>query len=114
MSQTEGISHEEDKEIIPCFRIEESANYRAIVFLEISLLNYDYYLQTFDLMGNILSYQKISSMNSDGTKIMEKAARIDENLIIWTLSSEDDNDFDPSNSKFSAYRISEHGTIIPM
>lgn len=112
------LAFEEDTdefaEIIPCFSLPETENFKGIVYLKISLLNYDFYLHTFDNAGRTIAYKIISSMNSDGSEIHEKAALIDDMLRIWIMEGDNDesNHFDPANSKFISIHVNDKGEIV--
>jgi len=101
-------------EYIPCFQLPGGKNFKAIVYLKISLMNYEYFLHTFDNAGRTISVKMIATMSSDGNQIKEKTAMIDENNVVWTLEgvSSSHMDFDPSDSLFIGFFIDEKGKII--
>ena len=103
-----------EAEYISCFRLPENQNFKAVVYLKISLLNYDFYLLTIDNRGQTISKQIISSLRSDGKLIKEKASFIDENLRIWIMegASDENKYFDPENSKFASFIVNEKGEIL--
>ena len=101
-----------EDEYITCFKIPGTMNFHALVYIKISMLNYDYYLHSFDMAGNSIDSKVIASMHSDGTNIIEKAALIDENHMIWTMRADETEDFDPAMSKFSGFQLLNNGKVI--
>lgn len=101
-------------EIVPCFSLPETENFKGVVYLKISLLNYDFLLHTFDNAGRTIAFRIISSLTSNGTEVHEKAALIDEMLSIWIMEADTDesNNFDPANSKFISFQINDKGEIV--
>lgn len=116
MDESRIVAEENDPETeyIACFRINENQNFNAIVYLRISLLNYEYHLHTYDNAGRTISSEVISSLNYDGTFIKETAALIDETLRIWKMegTSAENSDFDPANTRFESFLINDNGEII--
>jgi hypothetical protein len=106
--------NDEFAEIIPCFSLPETENFKGIVYIKISLLNYDFYLHTFDNAGRTIAYEIISSLNSDGSEIHEKAAMIDDLIRIWIMEGDngESNNFDPANSKFISFHVNDNGEIV--
>lgn len=103
-----------ENEYIACFKLPEKQNFKAIVYLKISLLNYEYYLHSFDYAGRTISSQIISGLSYDGILLKEKAAMIDENLRVWIMegANDENNDFDPANSKFLSFYLDDAGQIL--
>jgi len=101
-------------EIVPCFSLPETENFKGVVYLKISLLNYDFLLHTFDNAGMTIAFSIISSLTSNGTEVHEKAALIDEMLRIWIMEADtgESNNFDPANSKFISFQINDKGEIV--
>jgi hypothetical protein len=101
-------------EIVPCFSLPETENFKGVVYLKISLLNYDFLLHTYDNAGRPIAYRIISNMTSNGTDIHEKAALIDDMLRIWIMEADTDesNNFDPAISKFISFHVNDKGEIV--
>ena len=103
-----------ENEYIACFLLPDTREFKAIVYINISLLNYEYFLHTFDNAGRTISCIAIASLNSDGKQITEKTAMIDDKYQIWTMegSSGNDHEFDPSESLFVKLYITANGEIL--
>ena len=113
-SDEESNDNSWEDEFIVCFKLPESHDFHAVVYLQISLLNYDYFLHTFDSAGRTISKKTISGMNYDGQTITEKAAMIDGDLKIWIMEGirEENDDFKQSSRNLPGYCIDVKGNII--
>jgi len=113
-SDEESNDNTEEVEFIACFRLPESADFKAVVYLKISLLNYDYFLHTFDSTGRTISRISISGMNYDGQKITEKAALIEDDLKIWVMEGVKDENASIGQSRpnLPGFYIDNKGNIL--
>jgi hypothetical protein len=113
INSDEELPNNED-EFIACFKLPESGDFHAVVYLKISLLNYDYFLHTFDSAGRSISSKSISGMNSDGQKITEKAALIEDNLKIWIMEGiiDENEGIEQSVRDLPGFYIDEKGKIM--
>lgn len=79
---------DEFTEIIPCFRIQETGKFHAIIYWKASLMTYEYKLVTFDNQGKFISGKVIAGTISNGETIIRTVATIDEDWIIHTVVGE--------------------------
>jgi hypothetical protein len=102
-------------EYIPCFRLPDTHEYKALVFWRAGLLNYEYILQTYTIDGKgIIDNHVIAGTFVKGTEITQAVARIDPDKMIYTATGvlEEENEFvEASNNTISVVEIYENGTI---
>lgn len=113
-SDEESNDNSWEDEFIACFKLPDSHDFHAVVYLKISLLNYDYFLHTFDSAGRTISSIIISGMNSDGQKINEKVALIGEDLKIWIMEATifENEGIEKSVSDLPGFYIDDKGKIL--
>ena len=109
-----GGKTEVEDEYIAAFKIKGTGRFYAVVYIKISLLNYEYILHTFDLNGNTIDKKTIAKMTVDGENIKELVAMIDEDLVILVMEGDKhkDENFDPEKSVFFTYQIDDDGHIV--
>lgn len=111
-----GQELDEYTEFIPCFKLPDtSEDYHALVYWKGGLLKHEYFLVTIDKTKDTLIARKgIAGIISDGPKIKQSVAQIDEDLIIHIMAGVNlvDNDYDPQNSQAFNMEIMSTGDII--
>lgn len=80
--------HDELTEYVPCFRMKDTNNFHAIIYWKASLLNYEYKLLTFNLLGEFIDGKVIAGTLTNGETIIRTVATIDEDWIIHTVIGE--------------------------
>lgn len=106
---------DEFTEYIPCFCIQDTGDFIALVWWKAELLNYEYRLATFSLKGELLSNRVIAYTRVQQGQVHRAVATIDEeweiNIAVGT--SIDGNDrFDPSTTRTANLEILSGGQII--
>jgi len=104
----------EIEEFVPCFRLPQNKKFHAVVYWKASLLKYEYFLHTFDLNGKSIARQVIASTTADGKKIRQIVATLDPDLEIYVMGGDSDNEnfYDPENSKAFSLEITPLGQFI--
>jgi len=106
---------DEFTEYIPCFRIPDTGNFIAIVYYKATLLNYGFYIVSFDLKGNFISYKPLNNIHFENNLLSNAVTFIDEDWIIKIVAGEQDldkHDYNPENSKITSLEILPTGDII--
>lgn len=106
---------DEFTEYIPCFSIEGTGDFIAIVWWKAELLNYEYRLATFSLTGKLLSSRVIAYTRVQKGQVHRAVATIDTeweiNIAVGTTV--DGNDvFDPSTTRTANLDLLANGQII--
>lgn len=112
----EGVDEDDEfTEYMPCFLIEGTGDFVAVVWWKASLLNYEYTLATFKPNGELLSKRVIAFTRVAKGQVHRGVATIDEDweINIALGSTIDGNDyFDPTTTKTANLEIMENGQII--
>ncbi len=102
-------------EYVPCFAIDNTAEFIALVWWKAELMNYEYVLATFNLKGELIGSQVIAQTKVEDGNIYRAVATITgehEIIIAEGLSAGSDDSFDPSTSRMRELEISESGEIV--
>lgn len=105
---------DEFSEFMACFSIPGTGAFHALVYWRAGLLNYQYKIITFDKKGEFIDKRVIAGTYSDGEKVTQSVATIQENLQIVVASgqSEAEEDlFDGSSSTTYLLELMLDGTI---
>ncbi len=107
---------DEFTEYLPCFAIDNTEQFIALVWWKATLLNYEYVLSTFQADGQLISRQVIgfTRVERDGS-IHRAVATINEEyeiLIAEGRSSGPGDAFDPTTSRTRHVEIMANGEII--
>jgi hypothetical protein len=109
-----GAVLDEFTEYLPCFAIEDTEQFVALVWWKAELLNYEYVLATFNFKGELIDRQVIAQTKVDGQKVSRAVAHINEEYEI-TIAEGDSgsggDDFDPSQSRTRHLEIMASGEI---
>ena len=101
-------------EFIPCFRLPKSENFHAVVYWKALLLSYEYYLVTYNKVGDMIARQLIAGLKSNTESVLQRLAVIDEELIISIAegSSTSSRNYNPDETKSYHMEILPSGDII--
>lgn len=112
----EGITEDDEfTEYVPCFSLEDTQNFVALVWWKAALLDYSYILATFTLQGQLISKREIAHTRTVEGRISHAVVVINEDweLTIAEGSSPDGNlAFDPGTSHTSYLEILSDGQIV--
>jgi hypothetical protein len=106
---------DEFTEFIPCFSIEGTEQFAAIVWWKAELLNYEYVLATFNPQGQLINRQVIAGTRVENDKVYRAVASINEDweiAIAEGLSADGDQLFDPTSSQMRHLEILVNGVIV--
>ena len=106
---------DEFTEYIPCFRIPNTYDFHAIVLWKAGLLNYEYFLITFDKKGNLLEKKMIAGTQVKGDALLRTVATIKEDWtiasVVGVASANDNLAYDPATSLDSILELTPEGKI---
>jgi hypothetical protein len=77
---------DEMTEFVPCFKIEGTTEFTALVYWKAGLLKYEYIIVTLDKRGQLISRKQIAGTSVDGDLIKSYVAHIDEDLTIHIVA----------------------------
>lgn len=109
-----GQKDDEFTEYIPCFLLDQQKNYIAIVVWRASLLEYTYFVLTYNNAGDLIHKQVIGGMKSNGQKVLTRMAMIDDEKNIHMVEGElNDNhqDYDATQTKEYTFFLNEDGIL---
>lgn len=109
-----GTQLDEFTEYIPCFAIDDTDQFIALVWWKATLLNYEYSLATFTLKGELIDRKVIAKTTVEGDKVFRSVAHINEEYEITIgegLSDDGITFFDPTSSKTRFMEILVNGEI---
>jgi len=112
-----GILSELDEftEIIPVMKIPATSDFHAVISWKAGLLDYEYWLMTFDKVGNLIDKLRIA-----GTKVMDNlllhaVVTITEELEVHVIengrAADDETNFDPTRSLRYQFQLLEDGFV---
>ena len=105
---------EEFTEYVPCFAIDDTERFIALVWWKAGLMNYEYVLATFTLKGELIDREVIGYTRAGEGKVHRAISTInDEYEIIIAEGTSGDNDlFDPTTSRTRHIEIMAGGEIV--
>jgi hypothetical protein len=106
---------DEFTEYVPCFALDNTQNFIALVWWKAELLNYEYILATFTAKGQLIDKQIIAYTRVGDGKIARAVVTINEEweLTIGEGISSDGNQlFDPTTSSTRFLEIMATGEIV--
>ena len=109
------IADDEFTEYVPCFSIEGTEQFIALVWWKAELLNYEYVLATFDAKGQLISRAVIAGTRVDNGAVMRSVAIINEEWEITIgegISPDGNQIFDPTTSRTRNLEILVNGQIV--
>lgn len=108
------VADDEFTEYIPCFAIDDTEQFIALVWWKAELLNYEYVLATFNAKGELIDRRVIAGTSILDGKVTRSVAVINEEWEITIgegTSPDGDQIFDPSTSKTRNLEILASGEI---
>lgn len=102
-------------EYVPCFSIEGTEQFIALVWWKAEVLNYEYTLATFNAKGEIIDHKKIAGTRVEDGKVYRAVAVINEEYEITIaegFSADGNMLFDPGSSKTRFLEILVNGEIV--
>ena len=110
-----GQNDDEFTEYVPCFKLKTEKNFIGLVIWRAALLEYEYYVLTYDNKGALIHHQIIAGMKSDGENIITRIAMIDDDsnihMVEGAMNDEADLDYDPLNTRGFTFDITSDGYI---
>lgn len=104
---------DEFTEYLPCFAIDDTDQFIALVWWKAELLNYEYVLATFSLKGKLIDHEVIAYTRVSDGKLHRAVVTINDEyeiIIIEGVSDEMDI-FDPTTSRTRHLEILASGEI---
>lgn len=104
-------------EFVPCFQLPNPDDFIGLVFWRADLMEYEYFLVTFDKRGNLIDKKIIAGTKSNGETMLKRVATIDEDLIIFVaegISDLDDKHYHADSSNTFHFEILPSGDILQM
>jgi hypothetical protein len=101
-------------EYVPCFAIDNTEQFIALVWWKAELMNYEYVLATFTAKGELIDSQVIAQTKVEEGKIYHAVATISSDLeiVIAEGLSADDDSFDPASSRTRELEVLANGEIV--
>ncbi len=113
----EGEADPEMAEFVACFKIPNTYQFHAIVYWKAELMNYEYVLLTLTKAGEIIDKKVIAGTNSDGRRLTNSVATIDEDWTIYIVSGQSNQsspNYDPTTSTAFKLELLPEGNIIAL
>ncbi|MBV6443161.1 MAG: hypothetical protein EPGJADBJ_04890 [Saprospiraceae bacterium] len=113
---TETVTPDDEfTEYVPCFALDNTEQFIALVWWKAELMNYEYVLATFDLKGQLIDREVIAYTRVGEDQVYRAVATIgdDREIVIAEGSSSDGNAlFDPASSRTREMEILASGEIV--
>lgn len=106
---------DEFTEYVPCFAIEDTQQFIALVWWKATLLRYEYILATFTAKGELIDRKPIAITTVENDNVFRSVAVINEEYEITIGEGTSSNGgvfFDPSTSKTRFMEILANGEIV--
>ena len=111
----EVVPDDEFTEYMPCFAIDNTKEFIALVWWKAELLNYEYVLATFNPKGQLIDREVIAYTRVEDGKLHRAVAVINSALeiaIALGTSGDDGDSFDPATSKTVEMEVLASGEIV--
>lgn len=112
----EGVTEDDEfTEYVPCFSLEDTQNFVALVWWKAALLDYTYTLATFTAKGQLIGKDEIAHTRSVGDKISHAVVIMNEDwemTIAEGVSADGNLSFDPATSRTRYLEILSDGQIV--
>ncbi len=108
---------DEMTEFVPCFRIDGTKDFHALVYWKAGLMNYQYVMATFGKGGKAIDRQVVAGTFSDGRAITRSVAKIDEDMTIYIVSGQTDGgeeDYDANLSTAREIELMPDGRMVEL
>lgn len=113
---TEAVTPDDEfTEYVPCFAIDNTEQFIALVWWKAELLNYEYVLATFSARGELIDRAVIAFTRVGEGKLHRAVSSISgelEIVIAEGISSEADDYLDPASSRTTSLEILATGEIV--
>lgn len=109
-----GQNENEYTEYVPCFLLSQQKNYIAVVIWKAGLMEYEYYVLTYNNAGDVIHNQIIGGMKSDGEKVISRIAMIDDEKTIHMVEGElkdHETDYNPQKTKEYSFTLDDEGYL---
>jgi hypothetical protein len=109
------VADDEFTEYVPCFAIEDTEQFIALVWWKAELLNYEYVLATFGPKGQLIDRQTIAGTRVENGRVYRAVATINDEweiIVAEGTSADGDALFDPTSSKTRHLEILASGEIV--
>ena len=107
---------DEFTEYIPCFKIPRTGDFHAVVLWKAGLMNYEYFIITFDKKGNLIEKKMIAGTQVKGDALLRTVTTIKEDWtiasVVGVVSANDDLAYDPATSLDSMLELTPEGKIL--
>ena len=106
---------DEFTEFVPCFSIEGTKGFIALVWWKAGLLRYEYFLTTFSPKGEMLDQRIISFLEAGEGRIRRSVANIDEDWEVYIAegtSNAETEEFEPESTKTHSFEIGFNGKFV--
>lgn len=105
---------DEFTEYVPCFAIDNTERFIALVWWKATLLNYEYILATFTDKGELIDRRVIAYTRVNEGVVRRAVSTIDDEWVIFVAEGEskDGITFDPTSSRTFDMEILVDGTIV--
>ena len=106
--------HTDIDEYVPCFSIPPTDQYYAVVYWRAGLLQYEYYLLTFDREGNLITNRSIAGQKSNNQDILNRVATLekDRTILIVQGTEQPSQQYDAGSSQKFHFEIQPDGSVI--
>ncbi len=111
----ETVADDEFTEYVPCFSIDNTEQFIAVVWWKAELMNYEYVLATFTDKGELISREVIAGTRVENGLVTRSVAIINEEweITIGEGTSPDGNNvFDPTTAQSRNLEILVNGQIV--
>lgn len=110
-----GQNDDEYTEYVPCFKLKTEKNFIALVLWRAALLEYEYYVVTYDNKGALIHHQVIGGIKSNSGHIITRIAMIDDDsnihMVEGAMNDKADKNYDPLNTRGFTFDITSDGYI---
>ena len=107
---------DEFTEYVPCFRVPKTFDFHAIVLWKGGLMNYQFFLITFDKKGQLIQKESIAGTQVKGDSLLRTVATIEEDWtiasVVGVASTHDVLSYDPATTLDSTLELLPDGRII--
>ena len=111
----EGQPDDEFTEYVPCFAIDGTGGFAALVWWKAALLRYEYVLATFTPKGELIARRVIAFTRVSDNKVSRAVTTIDDDWVIFIAEGDAvaaGEVFDPTSSRTYDLEIMSTGEIV--
>jgi hypothetical protein len=114
-AEPDGTMLDEFTEFVPCFSIENTGNFIALVWWKAELLTYHYMLATFTDQGRLIDRRVIAHTIAGNGNVDRRVATINDEWEIFIAegcTEDGQTGFDPTTSRTYVLEIMANGEIV--